>query len=184
MDCPPSSVRGLATLPEFETQRLVLRRLEFPDAPFVVELLNQPSFIKNIGDRGVRSIADAHEYLRAGPMAMYERFGLGLLHVARKSDGAAVGMCGLLQRDILPDVDLGYAFLPAYWGGGLAFEAAQATLRYGVQKLGLKRVIGVVSEGNDASIRVLEKLGMRFERMYPMFPDEPEVRLYGVDLSA
>jgi len=184
MDCPPSSVRGLATLPEFETQRLVLRRLEFPDAPFVVELLNQPSFIKNIGDRGVRSIADAHDYLRAGPMAMYDRFGLGLLHVARKSDGAAVGMCGLLQRDILPDIDLGYAFLPAYWGGGLAFEAAQATLRHGVQKSGLKRVIGVVSEGNDASIRVLEKLGMCFERMYPMFPDEPEVRLYGVDLSA
>jgi RimJ/RimL family protein N-acetyltransferase len=174
----------LATLPEFETQRLTLRRLELPDAPFVIELLNQPSFIKNIGDRGVRSTADAHDYLRAGPMAMYERFGMGLLHVSRKADGAAVGMCGLLQRDILPDVDLGYAFLPAYWGGGLAFEAADATLRYAVRKFGLKRVIGVVSEGNQPSIRVLEKLGMRFERMYPMYPDEPEVRLYGIDLPA
>jgi [ribosomal protein S5]-alanine N-acetyltransferase len=173
----------LATLPpEFETPRLTLRRLEFSDAPFVIELLNQPSFIKNIGDRGVRTVDDAHEYLRAGPMAMYERFGLGLLHVSRKSDGAAVGMCGLLKRDILPDVDIGYALLPAYWGGGLAFEAAQATMRHETRKLGLKRVIGVVSQGNDSSIRVLEKLGMRFERLYPMYPDEPPVRLYGVDL--
>jgi RimJ/RimL family protein N-acetyltransferase len=174
----------LATLPEFETARLRLRPLEFSDAPFVVELLNQPSFIANIGDRGVRSIGDAHAYMRGGPMAMYERLGVGLLHVSRKSDGAAVGMCGLLQRDILPDVDIGYAFLPAYWGGGFAFEAAAATLRNGARNLGLKRVIGVVSPGNEPSIRVLEKLGMRFERMYPMYPDEPEVRLYGIHFGA
>ena len=184
MDCRASSVHVLATRPEFETPRLILRRLEFSDAPFVVELLNQPSFIKNIGDRGVRSIDDAHTYLRGGPMAMYERTGLGLLHVSRREDGAAVGMCGLLTRDILPDVDLGYAFLPAYWGGGLALEAAEATVRYGVRKFGLKRIIGVVSAGNEPSIRVLEKLGMRFERMYPMYPDEPEVRLYGIDFHA
>ena len=180
----PSKGPALATRPEFETPRLTLRCLEFSDASFVVELLNQPSFIKNIGDRGVRSIEDAHNFMRAGPMAMYERTGMGLLHVARKSDGAAVGMCGLLQRDILPDVDLGYAFLPAYWGSGLAFEAADAAVRHGVRKFGLKRIIGVVSEGNMPSIRVLEKLGMRFERMYPMYPDEPEVRLYGMNPGA
>ena len=174
----------MAILPEFETQRLVLRCLALHDAPFIVELLNQPSFIENIGDRGVRTVADAHAYLREGPMAMYERFGLGLLHVARKSDGAAVGMCGLLRRDILPDVDLGYAFLPAYWGCGFAFEAAQAALRHGRAKLGLRRVIGVVSQGNAASIHVLEKLGMRFERMHQMYPDEPEVCLYGMELAA
>jgi [ribosomal protein S5]-alanine N-acetyltransferase len=168
---------------EFESPRLKLRRLQFSDAPFVIELLNQPSFIKNIGDRGVRTVGDAHEYLRCGPMAMYDRFGLGLLHVSLKSDGAAAGMCGLLRREVLPDVDIGYAFLPAFWGSGLAFEAAQATLRHETRKLGLKRVIGVVSQGNQSSIRLLEKLGMRFERMYPMYPDEPEVLLYGVDLS-
>jgi RimJ/RimL family protein N-acetyltransferase len=172
----------LAIPPEFETPRLRLRRLVLADAPFVVELLNEPSFIVNIGDRGVRTLEDAHEYLRAGPMAMYERHGLGLLHVARKPDGAAVGMCGLLKRDILPDVDIGYAFLPAYWGGGFAFEAAQATLLQAARNTSLRRVIGVVSQGNEASIRVLEKLGMRFERTYPMYPDEPEVRLYGMDL--
>jgi RimJ/RimL family protein N-acetyltransferase len=173
----------LAIPPEFQTPRLTLRRLTLADAPFIVELLNQPSFIENIGDRGVRSIEDAYQYLRAGPMAMYEQFGFGLLHVSRKSDGAAVGMCGLLRRDILPEVDIGYALLPAYWGGGLAFEAAQATLRFGARKFGLKRIIGVVSPGNDASIRVLEKLGMRFERLYPMYPGQPEVRLYGAALG-
>jgi ribosomal-protein-alanine N-acetyltransferase len=172
----------LAILPELETARLVLRRFVLDDAPFVVTLLNEPSFIRNIGDRGVRSIEDAHGYLRAGPMAMYERYGFGLWHASRKSDGAPVGMCGLLKRDILPDVDVGYAYLPSYWGLGFAFEAAEATLNHGARRFGLQRIIGVVSEGNTASIRVLEKLGMRFERMYPMHAGEPDVRLYGRSL--
>ena len=177
--CRPSSDRGLAIPPEIETPRLVLRRLQFDDAPFVVALLNEPSFIENIGDRGVRSIEDAHRYLREGPMAMYQNHGFGLWHTARKSDGASVGMCGLLKRDILPDVDVGYAFFPAFWGQGFAQEAAEGTLRYASQKFGIKRVIGVVSEGNAGSIRVLEKLGMSFERMFSMREDEPQVRLYG-----
>src|SRR5688572_24337008 len=160
MACRPSSVHALATLPELETARLTLRRLEFEDAPFLVGLLNQPSFLANIGDRGVRNVDDAHRYLREGPMAMYEKFGFGLWHVARRADGAAIGMCGLLRREILPDVDVGYAFLPEYWGQGYAFEAAQATLQHAAGKFGLARVIGVVSEGNNGSIRVLEKLGM------------------------
>jgi ribosomal-protein-alanine N-acetyltransferase len=178
MGCRLSSDRGLATLPELETPRLTLRRLEFDDAAFLVDLLNQPSFIANIGDRGVRSVEDAHRYLREGPMAMYEQFGFGLWHVARK-DGVAVGMCGLLKRDNLPDVDVGYAFLPQFWGQGLAFEAADATLRHAARKFGLARVIGVVSEGNAGSIRVLEKLGMSFERMVSMREGEAPVRLYG-----
>ena len=141
MDCPPSSDHGLATLPELETPRLTLRRLQFDDAPFLVQLLSEPSFIENIGDRGVRTIEDAHRYLREGPMAMYEKYGFGLWHTARK-DGVAVGMCGLLKRDNLPDVDVGYAFLPQFWGQGFAYEAAAATLRHGAQKFGLERVLG------------------------------------------
>jgi [ribosomal protein S5]-alanine N-acetyltransferase len=172
----------LAILPEIETPRLALRRLVFDDAPFIVELLNQPSFLKNIGDRGVRNVDDAHRYLREGPMAMYEKYGFGLWHASRRSDGVPVGMCGLLKRDTLPDVDIGYAYLPAYWGQGYAIEAARATLSLGAGKFGLKRVIAVVSDHNDASIRVLEKLGMRFERMHAMHADEPEVRLYSLDL--
>jgi RimJ/RimL family protein N-acetyltransferase len=174
----------LAILPELETPRLILRRLEFDDAPFVLALLNEPSFIANIGDKGVRSIEDAHRYLREGPMAMYEKHGFGLWHTARKADATPVGMCGLLKRDILPDVDVGYAFLPAHWGQGFAYEAADATLRHAARKFGLGRVVGVVSEGNEGSIRVLEKLGMTFERMFPMHADEPLVRLYGRNVSA
>jgi ribosomal-protein-alanine N-acetyltransferase len=169
----------LVILPELETPRLILRRIDFDDAPFVIDLLNQPSFLANIGDKGVRSIDDAHRYMREGPMAMYEKYGFGLWHTARKSDGATVGMCGLLKRDNLPDPDIGYAFLPEYWGSGYAFEAAEATLHHGAGKFGLERIIAVVSPGNTASIRVLEKLGMRQERMIAMRPGEPEVRLYG-----
>lgn len=174
----------MATLPELDTPRLVLRRLEASDAAFIVELLCQPSFIANIGDRGVRNEADAQRYLLDGPLAMYARYGFGLWHVARKSDGASIGMCGLLKRDNLPDVDLGYAYLPDYWGQGYAFEAAEATLQHAAVKFDLARVIAVVSQGNSGSIRVLEKLGMRFEGMFRMHAEEPEVRLYGIELHA
>lgn len=168
----------MAILPELETERLSLRRFRLEDAPHVVELLNQPSFLANIGDRGVRNVDDAHRYLREGPMAMYEKYGFGLWRVARRSDDVFVGMCGLLKRDILPAVDVGYAFLPEHWGQGYAFEAASATIELGARRFGLDRIIGVVSDHNAASIRVLEKAGLRFERMYPMHPGEPEVRLY------
>src|SRR5438093_844599 len=167
MACRPFSGRVLAIPPELETARLSLRRFVFDDAPCVVELLNQPSFIRNIGDRGVRNVHDAQRYLHDGPMAMYEKYGFGLWHASRRTDGTFVGMCGLLKRDVLPDVDVGYAFLPEHWGHGYAFEAAGATVELGARKFGLKRIIGVVSDHNAASIRVLEKIGMHFERMYP-----------------
>jgi [ribosomal protein S5]-alanine N-acetyltransferase len=114
---------------------------------------------------------------------MYERFGFGLWHLARKSDGAAIGMCGLLRRDNLPDVDVGYALLPDYWGQGFALEAVQATLSHAARKFGLPRVVAVVSEGNDASVRVLEKAGLRYEGMVSMHAAEPLVRLYGIQLT-
>jgi [ribosomal protein S5]-alanine N-acetyltransferase len=172
----------LATLPELETERLTLRRLALADAPFLVTLLNEPSFLEHIGDRAVRNEADAARYLRDGPFAMYERYGFGLWHAARRADGVAVGMCGLLKREILPDVDLGYAYLPAFWGRGYAHEAALAVLRHAAAKFGLERVVAVVSQDSAASIRVLEKLGMRFERMFSMQPGERDVRLYGCAL--
>ncbi|HEY6124006.1 MAG TPA: GNAT family N-acetyltransferase, partial [Steroidobacteraceae bacterium] len=130
----------MAILPELETPRLILRRLEFDDAPFLVKLLNEPSFLENIGDRGVRTIEDAHRYVREGPMAMYDRYGFGLWHTASR-EGVPMGMCGLLKRDILPDVDVGYAFLPQFWGQGFAYEATAATLRHGARKFGLRRVV-------------------------------------------
>lgn len=173
----------MAIRPELETARLSFRRLTLDDAPFVLALYNEPSFLENIGDRGVRNVEDAQRFLRDGPMAMYARHGFGLWHVARRSDGVGIGMCGLLKRDNLPDVDIGYAYFPRFWGQGYAFEAASATLRHAAQAFGLRRVIAVVSQGNQGSIRVLEKAGMRFEGMLAMAPDEPEVCLYALGLS-
>ena len=172
----------MAIHPELETRRLRLRRLSTDDAHFIVALLNEPSFLENIGDRGVRTPADAQRYLLEGPLAMYARHGFGLWHVERREDGIAVGMCGLLKRDALPDFDLGYAYFPAFWGQGLALEAADATLRHVHQRYGVRRVVAVVSPGNQGSIRVLEKAGMRFDRMLALHPDESEVRLYERDL--
>lgn len=183
MDFRPSSARGLAILPELETARLSLRRLTTGDAPFVVALYNEPSFLENIGDRGVRNVDDAQRFLRDGPLAMYARHGFGLWHVARRADGVGIGLCGLLKRDTLPDVDIGYAFFPAFWGQGYALEAVSATLGHAARAFGLRRVVAVVSRGNTGSIRVLEKAGMRFERMHAMESNEPEVCLYALALS-
>jgi ribosomal-protein-alanine N-acetyltransferase len=173
----------LAIPPELETARLSLRRLTLDDAPFMVALYNEPSFLENIGDRGVRNVDDALRFLQEGPLAMYARHGFGLWHVSRRADGAALGVCGLLKRDNLPDVDIGYAYFPAFWGQGYAFEAVSATLAHGARAFALRRVMAVVSPGNAGSIRVLEKAGMRFERMHAMDPGEPEVCLYAWDLS-
>ena len=152
----------MATRPELETARLTLRRFEFDDAPFVVELLNQPSFIQNIGDRGVRNVADAQRYLREGPMAMYDRYGFGLWRASRRSDGVFVGMCGLLKRDTLPGPDIGFAFLERHWGKGYAQEAARAVMDDARERLGIRRILGVTAPHNLASGRVLEKVGLRF----------------------
>jgi ribosomal-protein-alanine N-acetyltransferase len=173
----------LAILPELETARLSLRRLTIEDAPFVVALYNEPSFLENIGDRGVHTIEDAQRFLREGLMAMYARLGFGLWHVSRRADGVGIGMCGLLKRDTLPDADIGYAYFPAFWRQGYAFESVSATLDHAARAFGMRRVMAVVSPGNQGSIRVLEKAGMRFEGMHALEPNEPEVSLYARDLS-
>lgn len=173
----------MAIPPELETARLSLRRLTPEDAAFVAALYNEPSFLENIGDRGVRNAGDAQRFLRDGPMAMYAKHGFGLWHVSRRDDGAGIGVCGLLKRDSLPDVDIGYALFPRFWGQGYAFEAVAATLRHAARAFGLRRVVAVVSPGNQGSIRVLEKAGMRYERMLALDPKEPEVRVYAADFS-
>jgi RimJ/RimL family protein N-acetyltransferase len=162
-----------------ETERLVLRRLAVDDAEFIVELLNQPSFLRYIGDKEVRNNADAVRYIQAGPLASYERFGFGLYLVELKETGVPIGICGLLKRDSLPDVDVGFAFLPSYWSQGYAYEAAAAVMTYGRDVLGLRRIVAITSPDNDGSIRLLEKLGLRFERLIKLSADQSEVRLFG-----
>jgi RimJ/RimL family protein N-acetyltransferase len=162
-----------------ETERLVLRRLTPDDAAFILDLLNQPSFLRYIGDKEVRNTEDAIRYIETGPVASYERFGFGLYLVQLKESGTSVGMCGLIKRDSLPDVDVGFAFLPDYWSQGLAFEAAAAVMNYGREVLGLRRIVAITSLDNTASIRLLEKIGLRFERLIKLAEDQPEVRLFG-----
>ena len=147
-----------------ETGRLALRRLTLEDAPFILELVNQPSWLRFIGDKGVRTLEDARDYLRKGPLDMYARLGFGLLRVALR-DGPPIGLCGLIKRDTLPDPDLGFAFLPGYWRQGYAVEAARAVLERGATALGLRRVVAITSLDNAASIRLLEKVGFQFERL-------------------
>ena len=162
-----------------ETERLILRRLSSGDAEFILELLNQPSFLRYIGDKGVRNTEDAIRYIQTGPLASYERFGFGLYLVALKESGVSIGMCGLIKRDSLPDVDVGFAFLPDYWSQGYAFEAANAVMNYGREVLGLSRIVAITSLDNVASIKLLEKVGLKFERLIKLDEDQPEVRLFG-----
>lgn len=161
-----------------ETARLCLRRLTEDDAPFIFRLVNEPSWLRFIGDKGVRTLDDARRYLREGPLDMYARHGFGLyLVTTRKSDAVPLGMCGLIKRDELPDVDIGFAFVPESWGQGYAVEAANAVLAHAFTDFGLKRIVAITSLDNTASIRVLEKIGMRFERVIEVRPGDP-VRLF------
>ena len=146
-----------------ETPRLRLRELQEGDAAFLVELLNDPDFLRYIGDRGVRDRESALAYLANGPRASYARHGFGLWAVEHKPDGAVAGLCGLLQRDHLPAPDLGYAFLPAWRGRGVASEACVATLEFARRGLGMADVLAIVNEDNAGSRRVLEKLGFRLQ---------------------
>ncbi|MEO8501474.1 MAG: GNAT family N-acetyltransferase [Vicinamibacteria bacterium] len=171
----------LAPVIVLETNRLVLRRLTLNDAPFMVELLNEPSFLRYIGDRGVRNVQDARQYLLKGPIASYEKFGFGLYLTFLKEFGDPVGLCGLLKRDTLEDVDVGFASLPAHWRKGYAAEAAAATLEHGRAAFGLKRIVAITSPDNVASIGVLEKIGLRFEALIRLGDDPREVKLFGID---
>src|SRR5690349_22993850 len=149
-----------------ETKRLSLRRLTVDDAEFILTLLNEPAFLRYIGDKKVRNLDDARQYIINGPRASYERHGFGLYMVELRDSHTPIGMCGLIKRDELPDADIGFAFLPDYWNKGFALEAATAVLNDARERLKLKRVLAIVNPDNDASIRLLEKLGLRFQRLH------------------
>ncbi len=162
-----------------ETERLVLRRLSpETDADFILELLNEPSFLRYIGDRGVRSAADARRYVRDGPVDSYARHGFGLNAVVLKTDDTAIGIAGVLRRDELDDPDLGFAFLPRYWSCGYAVEASTGVMTHAAEVLRLERVLAITSPDNERSIRLLEKLGFAFEGKFELSADEPEISLY------
>jgi RimJ/RimL family protein N-acetyltransferase len=161
-----------------ETERLVLRRLAESDAAFILELVNEPAWLEHIGDKGVGTLEDARSYIVNGPVAMYERFGFGLYLVARKSDAVPLGICGLVRRDTLPDVDLGFALLSRFWGNGYAQEAAASVMAYAGGALGLARIVAITALGNHNSKKLLETIGFVFERLIKLADDRPEVRLF------
>jgi RimJ/RimL family protein N-acetyltransferase len=160
------------------TPRLLIRRFTVADAPFVLRLLNEPSFIENIADRGVRTLEQAVKYLEDGPISSYEKHGLGLMLVTLEKTGVPIGMCGLIRRSGQPDVDLGYAYLPEAWGLGYASEAAQAMLEIARRDFRLPRVAAFISPGNDRSLRVLEKLDFQPAGRTRLNAADPEVLLY------
>lgn len=161
-----------------ETERLVLRELHERDAAFILQLVNEPSWLQYIGDKGVKTLQDAERYIQDGPVAMYGRMGFGLWLVALKETLEPIGICGLIKRDSLPDVDLGFALLPRFWRKGYAHEAASATVAYGRTKLGLSRIVAITSKSNHASGSLLEKLGFRFEGLVRLGADGEELKLY------
>jgi RimJ/RimL family protein N-acetyltransferase len=155
-----------------ETARLALREFDARDAEFVLRLVNEPSFLRYIGDRGVRTPDDARKYIADGPVAGYARDGHGLMRVERKSDGASLGMCGLLKRDALPEPDIGFSFFPEYWSQGYALEAASAVMRHARDTLAIGRILAITTRDNASSMRLLDKLGFRFERMIALGTEE------------
>ncbi|MDO8860267.1 GNAT family N-acetyltransferase [Haliea sp. E1-2-M8] len=165
-----------------QTERLTIEPLTLDDAPFILALLNDPDFIAQIADRGVRDEAAARRYLEEGPLASYRQHGFGLWAV-RLRGGDAIGVCGLLRRETLADVDIGYALLPQARGRGFAREAAQAVVLYARETLGLARLVAVVAPGNAPSRALLASLGFGHESTVQLTSDAENLCLYGWDAS-
>jgi len=159
------------------TERLELRELVLEDDGFILRLLNEQGFLRFIGDKGVRTLADAREYLSKGPIDSYRRYGFGL-YLTSLRGGGPIGICGLVKRDSLPDVDVGFAFLEQYWSKGYAAESAAAVLAWAREHLRLSRIIAITAPDNAGSIAVLQKIGLRFERMVKLPGDSQELRLF------
>src|SRR5215467_998556 len=164
-----------------ETERLVLRKLSEDDAEFILQLLNEPSFLRYIGDKGVRSLDDARQYLLTGPIASYEENGYGLYLVELKENRVKIGINGLLKRPVLDYPDIGFAFLPSYCSRGYASESAAAVMDYAKNVLGLERVLAITIPGNHGSINVLRKIGMTYQGTIRLAADGEELNLYTVN---
>lgn len=164
-----------------ETDRLVLRHFALEDAAFILELLNEPGWMRYIGDRGVDSLENARKYIENVPCASYSRHGFGLWAVELKEDRSLVGMCGLIKRDTLEDVDIGFALLSRYEGKGYAREAAKATLDYARDHLELSRIVAITTMDNNRSGSLLERIGMRYEGT--IIQSNDTLRLFAIEFA-
>ncbi len=166
-----------------ETDRLTICPLTTNDAEFIFELVNTPEWLQFIGDRGIKSLEDARNYILNGPAKSYAKNGFGLCLVKLKTDDSALGICGLIKRDTLADIDLGFAFLPQYSGLGYAYESAMAILN-SAQSLSLKRIVAITTDENTRSIHLLEKLGLSFENKIKLPGEDTELLLFSILLPA
>ena len=164
-----------------ETERTILREVTAADAPFILELLNQPSFIKYIGDRQVRTLEEAQSYIESRFVGSYRQFGYGMWTVELKANHTPIGICGFVKRDSLPDADVGFAFLESFEKKGYAFESAAAVMTYGSEVLNLARVLAITSQDNESSGRLLEKLGFKFERLIDVPHDPAKLKLFSAE---
>jgi [ribosomal protein S5]-alanine N-acetyltransferase len=164
----------------FETNRLILRKFTIEDASFILELVNTPLWLQFIGQRNVHSLQDAILYLQNGPLRSYEIYGFGFYAVLLKKSNELIGMCGLIKRDSLENVDLGYAFLPTFSGQGFGFEAAAETLKYAFNIQKINKVLAIVDPQNDVSVKLLKKLGMKYVKMLQLSPTDIELMLFQV----
>jgi len=166
-----------------ETERLSMRWLTLEDADLMLSVWNDPAFIQHVGDRGIRSIDEAHETLANGAFKLYEDYGYGPYRVALTSDGTAIGTCGLFRREGFDDPDIGYSILPEFCGRGYAYEAACSVLEYARSELQLPRIRAFISPGNAASIGLAEKLGLQFERAARLAGEDEDARLYSMAMQ-
>jgi len=157
-----------------ETERLILREFTFGDAEFIISLLNSPGWLQFIGDRNVKTIDDAKNYLLNGPMKSYSENGFGLSMVETKNGHTPIGMCGLIKRVTLEDIDIGFAFLPEFAGKGYAYEIASAMMAHAKNILGINKIVAITVEDNEHSIKLLNKIGLKFEKRI-QFPEDEEV---------
>jgi RimJ/RimL family protein N-acetyltransferase len=163
------------------TERLHIRELSVHDAPFILRLVNSPSWLKYIGDRNVKTEEDAKKYLKNGPLKSYDDNGFGLYHVALRVDQTPVGMCGLIKRPDFDSPDIGFAFLPEYEGKGYGYESASDVMDYCKTEFHIKRVLGITLEANVASVHLLEKLGLSFEKKFIYESTKEELMLYALN---
>ena len=158
----------------YGSARLCLREIRAEDAPFILEVLTDPDFMANVGDRGVHDLAAAQRYIADNMLASYRSYGFGLYIVELRANSAPLGICGLLRRNTHPDVEIGFAFVPRARGNGYALEAARATLDFGRDTLGLTRIVALTALHNRRSIQVLERLGFHHERKLRLAPEGPD----------
>ena len=164
------------------TPRLQLRKVELSDGPFFLRLLNEPSWLQGIGDRGIRSIADAETYIRNNIWTQYETHGFGMYGVQLNSAAECIGICGLVRRDFLPAPDLGFALLPEWVGRGYAAEAARHVMSHAHSQWHIERLFAIVNQNNNRSLGTLQRLGFTFERPC-VTPQGAQLELYAATLG-